>query len=1487
MRIAWRQPLVGLLAFAQSFVPALQAARANPNGGQTVAGSATIQGQGTSNVIVNQSSSSAIINWNSFNIGSGEITRFLQPGASSYTLNRVTGSQSPSQILGTIEANGRIFLVNPDGFIFGTGAKINAGSFLATTHDISNANFMAGNFTFNIPGNPNAYILNQGTITANSGGFAALVAPAVRNEGVIVANLGTVALGGAGQGFVLDLYGDSLIKLYAGDTVSGTVLSSVLSNTGTLQANGGKVLLTAATAQKVVDSVINMSGVVEAQSVGTQNGMIVFGAQTASSKASGAPTQTVKISATIDASGKNPGETGGTVQITGEAITLQSAFIDASGANGGGKILVGGDYGGGATNAPAVTQYGQSLEATVIPTATTLSVDAASILNVSALMNGNGGKAVLWSNDGTTFLGTVKATGGLNGGNGGFVEISSPTSLVVNGTTDVSAPNGKPGTVLFDPNDVYIVYVLPSCVSTNTCGTNSYILPSSLSGGFSTVSGVNVEIDASVSSSGPLSFVATSNLYVNAPVYASGLGLSGVNIFLSAPVSSPNGTVSISETDLSVTPLLLSAITARNIALYGTSSLTLTAPVSVTGNLTLSAPALVVDQRLSAGAGIFLGGSNSVTINAPVTSNGLFNNATIGNVQQIFAPGLVITSPHVTVNNTATANNNDILVNSALIDGTGSFVTTGWLLLNNSGSLTLNLPVNTSGGVIAHASDITVNSYLVADGGLSVNLGGLIFGNVWVQHPAIVFDTPHLTVNATVLASNGDIVSDASVIDGAISLNAPGGWVSIGNASGVTLNAPVTASELSVSAPVVALNGNMTLNLADIAASTSLTGSGTLTVTGNGTFVPPFPNDPSLTAPLRPVNVLLSSPSINMTGGWNFTNVDVVIPGPAATVSASSITTNTPPALTLTNSQIWLGYDWLHGTGSPAALTVNGNIKSDNPSFVGCFPAASNLCAYGSNTNTITLALNGNISGGNFLGETIQLNSSSIANAYFWADGDISLLASSVTFGGGVIARAMGNFNISAQTLTFPTAGSQGFPTVALTGYDMNFYTSPTITGVGALTGYDAINPLSYIVIANSSNAPAGGAPFLMTADHINGQVSLAQNSSLTLDVTTLSQNVTTGPNSLLNITGTAITIDGAIALGSNSSLFVNSGVYLSKTSSATTGALTINGNIAAAANNSSSTTTIGLASAGDLVLNSTIDVSKLSPGTSSSSTPYLVFFVAGGTAVSGPIPYGELSGITGNIIAEPRANIVGGNGVLTFVAGQSVGSLNNPIPVTVTPFTGSNFSSEVSCALGLLACGTGGTLVTALGPSAQFLPLQGAYFSIDGTLGYLPSSSGGNIPPSSGTGGSNFITQNVFLTGLNGTRQFSDNSLYTFLSEVGSDAGQKFTNEQLIAKLIDDATKYALQLPKDVTPAKTLLVVIEPFVPIYNNFSGLISGNNTVMWGTLKEIGVGAGGLVLGGIVEGMCVGTVVCGAVQLVIIVGVAAANHTIQQDIAPGSE
>jgi filamentous hemagglutinin family protein len=504
-----------LLLAGTALVPAW-AAFAQPQGGQVVRGNATISQPNTNQTIINQQSNQAIINWLTFNIGYGQTTQFIQPSASSVALNRVTGGLGPSQIYGTLSANGRVFLINPDGLLVGPTGVINTGGFLASTHDITNDDFMAGRFQFTVPGNPAASIVNLGAITASSGGFAALVAPGVRNAGVITADLGTVGLAASGQGFTLDLYGDKLITLGVGDTVASQVkdvatglpLSSLVKNEGLIRANGGRVELTAAQARTVVDSVINNTGVIEANSVGTKNGLIVLGAATGATKDATAPTQKIKLSGRLSAAGKNAGEKGGKIQISGEAIEITNAAIDASGQAGGGKVLIGGDTGGGKSSAAASGFAAAALETTWVATATTVSIDAGTTINASALASGNGGKVIVWSDGTTTSAGTVLAAGAGNG-SGGFIETSGK-SVDISGTINA----GQRGLWLLDPDDLTINAGLAATISSSlNAGTD--VLEQTTASGTGGSGDITVAAQINWASAATLTLSAYRNITIN------------------------------------------------------------------------------------------------------------------------------------------------------------------------------------------------------------------------------------------------------------------------------------------------------------------------------------------------------------------------------------------------------------------------------------------------------------------------------------------------------------------------------------------------------------------------------------------------------------------------------------------------------------------------------------------------------------------------------------------------------------------------------------------------------------------------------------------------------------------------------------------------------------------------------------------------------------------------------------------------------------
>src|SRR5262249_26280781 len=149
------------------------AAVANPTGGQVVSGSATITNPSANGTVVHQNSNSAIINWQQFNIGRGQYVQFLQPSSSSVVLNRVLGG-APSLILGSMKANGQVFLVNTNGVFFGKTAVLDMQGFIGSTLDINNSDFLKGNYLFDQPGTPGAQIVNEGHIRAHNGGYVVL-----------------------------------------------------------------------------------------------------------------------------------------------------------------------------------------------------------------------------------------------------------------------------------------------------------------------------------------------------------------------------------------------------------------------------------------------------------------------------------------------------------------------------------------------------------------------------------------------------------------------------------------------------------------------------------------------------------------------------------------------------------------------------------------------------------------------------------------------------------------------------------------------------------------------------------------------------------------------------------------------------------------------------------------------------------------------------------------------------------------------------------------------------------------------------------------------------------------------------------------------------------------------------------------------------------------------------------------------------------------
>lgn len=314
---------------ALASIPGL--ALAGPSGENVVAGSAVISRPNATHTQVDQSTARAVVNWSTFSVDSDEYVVFNQPGATASILNRVVGGNQ-SQIFGQIDANGRVFLVNPQGVYFAPGAQVNAAALTASVMDITDNNFMSGNYVFTRPANApdGATVENAGEINVSDGGFVVLAGDYANNTGIISARLGSVVLA-AGSQMTLDLSEDGLVS-FAVDEATVSSLAGA-NNSGQVLADGGQIIMTAKVANDLVATAVNNDGLLQARRIVADGGEIYLSAAGADIVQAG----------TIDVSGEN-GQSGGEVGITGDAdITLTAdSQINAngSGAGNGGTVNV-------------------------------------------------------------------------------------------------------------------------------------------------------------------------------------------------------------------------------------------------------------------------------------------------------------------------------------------------------------------------------------------------------------------------------------------------------------------------------------------------------------------------------------------------------------------------------------------------------------------------------------------------------------------------------------------------------------------------------------------------------------------------------------------------------------------------------------------------------------------------------------------------------------------------------------------------------------------------------------------------------------------------------------------------------------------------------------------------------------------------------------------------------------------------------------------
>ncbi|NMK45142.1 YDG domain-containing protein [Achromobacter sp. Bel] len=279
-----------------------------PTGGNVVAGAGSISQNGTA-MTINQQTGKMAVDWQSFSIGKGNSVTFKQPGRDSVALNRVLGPDV-SVIQGALNANGQVFLVNPNGVVFTPTAQVNVGGIVASTLNISTQDFLAGNYRFE--GASSNAIINQGNITAAPGGSIALIAAKITNIGNLAADKGNVLLG-AGSRVKLDLGGPVKIEVEQG------AIDALIEQGGAIRADGGMVYLTAKAAGDLASTVINHTGITQAKTLATgENGKIVLLGDMVNDR--------IAVAGKLDASAPDGGK-GGFVETSAAKVTVAAGAV--------------------------------------------------------------------------------------------------------------------------------------------------------------------------------------------------------------------------------------------------------------------------------------------------------------------------------------------------------------------------------------------------------------------------------------------------------------------------------------------------------------------------------------------------------------------------------------------------------------------------------------------------------------------------------------------------------------------------------------------------------------------------------------------------------------------------------------------------------------------------------------------------------------------------------------------------------------------------------------------------------------------------------------------------------------------------------------------------------------------------------------------------------------------------------------------------------
>jgi filamentous hemagglutinin family protein len=1259
------------------------AVHANPTGPTVVNGSASFATSGSALTVTN--TPGAIINWQQFSIRPDEVTRFIQSGAASAVLNRVTGPQA-SAILGQLLSNGRVFLINPNGVVIGAGARIDTAGFVASSLNLSNEDFLAGRFRFTDPGNAGK-VTNAGTIDAHTGGPVYLIAPTVENHGVITAPNGDILLA-AGKSVELVSAGNPSLRVQVqagGEAVNiGQLLAAsgrvglygaALRNAGTVSADSASVNAAGNVVLKASrDVTLETTSVVSAN--GAQGGAVHVQAEGGTLLADG------RIEA------KGAVDKGGDVKLLGAQVGLVGdASVDASGAGGGGTVNVGGSRQG----------------AGPLPNSRAIFVGADARIDASATVNGDGGTVIAYADDAARIHGHLSARGGPQGGDGGFIETSGRQYLDVLRTPDATAPAGRGGEWLIDPNNILIVTAAGTCTNLSGCAagpnwatTNDSaqlgvnLINNALNAGTNvtvttTASGANTQpgnitfqAGANVSKTTVGSAPATLTLQAHNDINTTGATISAANnvnvgqlsvvltadsdssgagnVVVGGAVTTRGGSFTASGAGISGAGAIntsgIAGRTGGNISLTGQP----TGSVNVTGAMTASGGAAAAGSAGNAGGTVSLSGG-TVTVGAVTAlgSNGAaggFAGGTGGTVN-VTKTGAAATA--ATLNglidvrggnstNSATGGTGGTVTVDA---GAGSVATTGaslGTLINASGGRGQNggtVALNATGNInIAAAGNKAI---LTSGGTAATNTAGRNAGNITIASTGG-------TVTARVLTATGS----AGVGAGA-NAGGSGGAISVSGV-GATLNGAVSAT-----------GGN------SVNAGAGGSG-GTVTVTGTTGTVSS-----------------VAAGTINVSGGRG---------QDAGTVTVSSGGTGTVNlAGTITAS-------------GGAAETGSAGQNGGNVNVSGGTIAVRAVTARGSNGAGVGFA------GGS--GGTVNVTKTGAA-------------ATAVTLNGLIDVRGGDSTNSATGGTGGTVTVDAGAGSVATTGANLGTLINAS-GGRGQNGGAVAINATGNVNIAAAGNKAiltSGGTAATNTAGRNAGNITIASTGgTVTARVLTAAGSAGNGGSNVggsggaISVSGVGATLNGAVsAVGGNSVGTGVGGSGGSVTVNGASGAVTVASTITTTGGRGQDAGAVSITTTGAVAVNNTITASGGTAATSASGR-------AGGAVT-----------ITGGSVATRAITVSGSNAVSANQGGGNAGTINlTSTGGGITVNAGAALTARAGAATGTGAGGAAGSIalsVTGGNIAANAITTQGNNKTDGGavTLAATGTATAGAITTSGGAG--------------------------------------------------------------------------------------------------------------------------------------------------------